>query len=330
MSGVYRLFGSEYSPYSVKVRAYLRYKRVPHEWIKRNASNEAEFKQYAKLPLVPLVVTPEGEGVQDSTPIMELIDERHPEPTTHPSDPALRFLSTLIEEYGDEWGNKIMFHHRWWAEVDQIATANALARSSAPNADDAAIVEMSKAVRERMTGRGHFVGSSAETAPLIRSYADRLLAILEPHLATRRYLFGARPSFGDFGLAAQLYECAVDPTLGGIMRARASKTLDWCFRMLEPHEEGAFETWTKLEPTLSPLIENVGKFFLPWSAANAAAIASGRDSFAVELDGKTYRQAPQKYHAKSLAVLRAKYATVKDRSALDPILERAGCRRWFA
>src|SRR5262245_21852946 len=184
MSEVYRLFGSEYSPYSVKVRAYLRYKRIPHEWIKRNAANEVEFKQYAKLPLVPLLVTPQKEGVQDSTPIMELIDGRHPEPSTHPADPALRFLSTLIEEYGDEWGNKIRFHFRWWADVDQIATANALARSSAPQADDAVIFETSKAVRQRMTGRGHFVGSSAETAPLIASYADRLLAILEAHLAT--------------------------------------------------------------------------------------------------------------------------------------------------
>ena len=325
MSEVYRLFGSEYSPYSVKVRSYLRYKRVPHEWIKRNASNEAEFKQYAKLPLVPLLVTPQKEGVQDSTPIMELIDSRHPEPSTHPSDPALRFLSLLIEEYGDEWGNKIMFHFRWWADVDQIATANALARSSAPQADDATIAEMSKAVRQRMTGRGHFVGSSAETAPLIASYADRLLAILEAHLSTRPYLFGARPSFGDFGLAAQLYECSVDPTLGGIMRARASKTLDWCQRMLEPHDEGPFETWPRLDPTLTPLIENVGRFFLPWSAANAAALSAGRETFEVVLDGATYRQGPQKYHAKSLAVLKAKYAAVTDRAQLDSILERAGC-----
>jgi hypothetical protein len=165
---------------------------------------------------------------------------------------------------------------------------------------------------------------------LIRSYADRLLAILEPHLATRRYLFGERPAFGDFGLAAQLYECSIDPTLGGIMRARASKTLDWCQRMLEPRNDGPFESWVRLAPTLSPLIENVGRFFLPWSAANAAALAAGRDSFAVELDGKSYRQAPQKYHAKSLAALQAKYSALRDRAELDPILERADCLRYLA
>ena len=28
---VYRIFGIELSPYSVKVRSYFRYKRIPHE-----------------------------------------------------------------------------------------------------------------------------------------------------------------------------------------------------------------------------------------------------------------------------------------------------------
>jgi hypothetical protein len=43
------------------------------------------------------------------------------------------------------------------------------------------------------------------------------------------------------------------------------------------------------------------------------------------LDGHPFAQEPQKYHAKSLAVLRQRYAAVGDRSRLDPILERAGC-----
>jgi len=60
MSNVHRIFGNELSPYSVKVRSYFRYKKIPHEWIVRDATNEAEFRQYAKLPLIPLVVTPDG------------------------------------------------------------------------------------------------------------------------------------------------------------------------------------------------------------------------------------------------------------------------------
>jgi len=329
MTPVYRIFGSEMSPYSIKVRSYFRYKGIPHAWIKRNPGNEADFRKYAKLPLVPMVATPDDQGLQDSTPIMEYIDARFPEPSTHPDDPALAFLSILIEEYGDEWGNKLMFHHRWWSEVDQIATSLVLARSMAPQADDETVAAMAKTVRERMTGRGHFVGSSAETAPLIRRYFDRLLEILEPHLAQRRYLFGGRPSFGDFGLAAQLYECSIDPTCGSLIRARATHVLDWCQRMIEPRNDGSFETWTSLAPTLEPLIANIGEYFLPWSAANARALADGQTQFSVSLGDDVYTQPPQKYHAKSLQVLREKYRALADRSGVDPILERTGCRAYL-
>jgi len=33
MSDKDRIFGAELSPYSVKVRSYFRYKRIPHEWV---------------------------------------------------------------------------------------------------------------------------------------------------------------------------------------------------------------------------------------------------------------------------------------------------------
>ena len=60
MATPYRIFGSELSPYSVKVRSYFRYKALPHRWIVRNAETQAEYQKYAKIPIVPLVVTPDG------------------------------------------------------------------------------------------------------------------------------------------------------------------------------------------------------------------------------------------------------------------------------
>jgi hypothetical protein len=52
----------------------------------------------------------------------------------------------------------------------------------------------------------------------------------------------------------------------------------------------------------------------------------------VSLAGKAYTQKPQKYHARSLAALRARYAAVpaEDRPALDALLTRADCLRWLA
>jgi len=325
MAEVYRIFGSEMSPYSVKVRSYFRFKGIPHRWVPRNAASDEDYKRFAKLPIVPTVATPQDEGQQDSTPILERAEALFPEPSMHPADPALNFLSALVEEFGDEWGNKLMFHHRWYADVDQAASAQTLARLSLPNGTAEEVAERTRIVRERMTGRGHFVGSSDANAPLITGYYLELLDILEAHLATRKYLFGARPAFGDFGLAAQLYECSVDPTCGGMIRARGPAVLDWCHRMLEPRVDGDFERWESLKPTLMALLAYVGRYFLPWSAANAAALAAGEAEFSVELAGQAYAQPPQKYHAKSLAALKARYAAVADDVELAAILAEAGC-----
>jgi len=325
---MYRIFGAEMSPYSVKVRAYFRYKNIPHQWLSRR-TNEDEFQKYARLPIVPLVVTPDEQGIQDSTPIMEKMDALFPEPSIHPEDPTLAFLSALIEEYGDEWGNKLMFHHRWYYQEDQLATAHVLGRMMAPDADRKSVEEMAVKIRTRMTGRGHFVGSSDETAPLISKYFDDLLAILEPHFENRKYLFGRRPAFADFGLAAEIYEMALDPSAGAIIRARTPKTLAWAFRMLEPRDDGPFESWEELRPTLDPLLRNIGDYFLPWTTANAKALAAGDENFSVTLVGDVYRQPPQKYHARSLNVLRDRYEAVVDKTALDPILEAANCLNYL-
>ena len=331
MSPAHRIFGSELSPYSVKVRSYFRYKNLPHEWLLRSPANQAEFQKYAKLPLVPLVVTAEGDGVQDSTPILERFEKAHPEPSIFPSNPSLAFLSALLEEYGDEWGNKWMFHYRWAYQPDVWSTAERIAVQVMGAQGPLAVAQARQAVAERMTGRIGFVGSNEKTKPVIEASFKRALALLDKHLASRPYLLGGRPAMADFGLWGQLYEAATDPTPGVIMRASAPNVMAWVQRMVAPREQGPFEEFEALSAGLMPLLtDEVGAFFLPWSAANAAAIAGDAKTFDVTLAGNTWSQEPQKYHARSLAEIRRKYQTVKGNAALDGVLERSGCLRWLA
>src|ERR1700730_4091621 len=326
MSSEYHVHGIELSPYSVKVRSYFRYKGIPHRWIPRSLDADGEYQKFAKLPLVPLVVTPKKEGIQDSTPIIERVEGLHPEPSIHPSDPVARFISVLLEEFGDEWGNKWMFHYRWAREVDQLSCAGRIARSMFPSVDDAQLANATAMVRERMVGRVGFVGSNPQTAPQIEESFRDTLAILEPHFARRAYMFGGRPAFADFAMWGQLYNAWTDPMPGAMINATSPNLLAWIHRMLWPRDEGDFESWSSLAPTLTPLLERqVGRLFMPWTVANAAALAKGREDFSVELGGRTWTQKPQKYHAKSLVALREKYQAVGDKRALDPILDATGC-----
>jgi glutathione S-transferase len=326
MSDLYRIFGAEMSPYSVKVRAYFRYKAIPHQWILRNAESQAEYERYARMPIIPLVVTPDGVGIQDSTPIIDQIERLYPEPSIHPSDAVTRFISALIEEFGDEWANKWMFHYRWRRDVDQISSAGRLARMRAPEAAEFEHEDLAGKIHARMVDRLWYVGSNAQTAPQIEIGFKEMLSLLDVHLSTRRYLFGARPAYGDFGLWGQFYELWTDPTAGALIEGGAPYVLNWIHRMLWPRADGAFEGWTTLRTTLEPILRaQVGGKFMPWTLANEKCLADGKNEFSVKLGDEVWTQKAQKYHARSLGILREKYAQALEKEALDPVLRATGC-----
>jgi glutathione S-transferase len=178
----YRIYGAELSPYSVKVRSYFRFKQIPHEWIIRSAATMDEFAKFAKLPIIPLLVTPQLEGSQDSTLVIEQLEALHPKDSIYPEDTTVNFVSTLLEEFGDEWANKWMFHYRWAREIDQIASAGRIAQLTQPDASSEQLAKLTEQVRQRMIGRVGFVGSNPETAPQIEASLHLALEQLEVHL----------------------------------------------------------------------------------------------------------------------------------------------------
>lgn len=330
MKESYRIFGVELSPYSIKVRSYFRYKNIPHMWIARSDEDMEEFNKFARLPLVPLVVSANGDALQDSTPIIEEMEKSHPEPALSPRETAQAFISALIEEYADEWVNKHMFHYRWWYAPDQRSAGERLARGMRPHAADIEVEAVGEMIRDRMVNRLSLVGSSPQTREQIEASFQHLLEILERHLSSRPYLFGKRPLLADFGLAAQLYQCWTDPTPKKIMEARAPHVVAWAKRMLDPKLEGQIELWDKLSPTLLPLLsDEIAGLFLPWTVANASALAAGKEKFTVTLQGRPFTQETQKYHARSFEVLKARYQAVHKDSELREIMQASGCHQFL-
>lgn len=277
--------------------------------------------------------------MQDSTPIIEEMEAIMTEPTIYPSDAALSFLSALIEEFADEWGNKWMMHMRWYSK-DSLESASAYSKkiaaemlsgtSDTPKKLQEQMLSLASGFKERMMGRGFTVGSNDTTAPIIeKSYIDSLM-LLDAHFAQHPFLFGRSPSLADFGLAGQLYQCFMDVAAGELMRLHAPYVALWCEAMVNPKDvgDGGFETWEKLAGTLEPFLKTQVSMFLRWSNANAKAIKQGDKELVVDVGAsQIWKQVvggPQRYHAKSLQEIRRKFAGVKSRE-LNDILQRCEC-----
>jgi glutathione S-transferase len=323
----YVIMGRPESGYSMKVRSAMRYKGVAHEWMDRCLRTEKLYQAHAKVQLIPLVFLPDGSAIQDSTPILERLEKDHPSPSLHPTDPGLRFLSELLEEYGDEWANKLMFHHRWGYPADQKHRSGTLARGMLEGHPLRVFAPIAAPfIVRRMIPRMRFAGANVNNAPiLIESFAN-LVAMLEDHLCDRPYLFGGRPAFGDFGLWGQLHQAYIDPTCGTHLKERGLAVVAWIERMLDPKNEGDFESLDSLDATLRPIFtREVGPRFLAWDGANAKALEAGDENTELEIDGQLYYQRTFKYPAQTLSILRRKFTAAEDDPRLTRFLEETGC-----
>jgi glutathione S-transferase len=106
------------SPYSAKLRAWLNYKQIP--WRRMRTSFEVYMQRIPELvgmPIIPIILTPDDEVLQDTTPMMTWLEERHPDPVTIPPDPRLALLHWIVEDAADEYLPRFSMHYRWGNDI---------------------------------------------------------------------------------------------------------------------------------------------------------------------------------------------------------------------
>jgi glutathione S-transferase len=334
------LSGAPGSPYTRKMLAVLRYRRIPYRYLIVSNPALADMPR-AKVPLLPTFYLPGADGaleaVTDSTPLIRRFEGEYAGRSLIPGNPALAFLDALIEDYADEWLTKAMFHYRWAYAAD-IAKASAILPCwrglSVPDGD---LAERGRAVAERQIGRLRYVGSNTVTGPIIEASYKRFLEAFEDHLRVLPYLMGRRPGASDFATYGQLTQLAeFDPTPAALTLSVAPRVTAWVGMMEDQSGvEPADEDWidpANPPPTLKALLREVGRVYTPVMLANARAVAAGAAEVAAEVDGQAWSQQPFPYQAKCLKTLREAHAALDPdaRKVVDASLDGTGCEALLA
>jgi glutathione S-transferase len=335
-----RIVGVPGSPYSRKLRAVLRYRRIPHAWITQGAAESRELPR-PRVQLLPQLIMADADGVlgaqTDSTPLIRELEARYSGRSVIPPDRALAFVDALLEDYADEWLTKAMFHYRWAFEADIANAAAILPRWFDTAQPEGEALANGTKFAERQIGRLAVVGSNETTAAVIEESYGRLLRLLDAHLRRSRVLLGGRPAASDFALYGQLTQLVgFDPTPAAIARRQAPRVVAWVDVMEDLSGlERRDSDWTPrgaLPDTLHDLLLEVGRVYVPFLLANADALERGAERVECVIDGQPWTQRPFPYQGKCLRWLREAYGALggEDRAQVDRMLARTGCERLVA
>jgi len=324
----YKLIGSTASPYAIKLRALMRYRRIPFDWIIMTKALRKRT-EHLRPNLIPVLQYPDGTFRGETTILAYDLEARHSERSVIPQDKAVAFVCDLLEDLADEWAVKPLFLYRWWDPEDQLYVARWAGEEWSTSEAATGSAEEIDEFRRRQISRMPILGATAENKPLLEESYRRILAAFEPHVGMTSYLFGSRPSLADFAWFGQLSEMATDPTPMRILRQKAPFTDHWVRRLDDA--SGIDGEWYPRERALGGWVESLlriaGELYLPFLVANAQAFADGLERLEITAWDLPYTLAPFKYQVKCLQQLRDKFAALDapDRGALQPILQRTGC-----
>jgi glutathione S-transferase len=332
--------GAPGSPYTRKMLALLRYRRIPHRLI-IGRHDATDALPQPKVALLPTFYLPNARGeleaVVDSTPLIRRFETEFADRPVVPADPVLAFIDYLLEDYADEWLTKAMFHYRWHYAADIERAGDILPRWTAVTAAEELMQKSKRYIQQRQIARLYVVGSNATTAPVIEASYRRFLAIFKQILQQQPFLMGARPGACDFGTYGQLTQLArFDPTPMALTLAEAPRVYAWVDIVddLSGLETGDGD-WIHRDAVtarLRDLLCEVGRVYAPFMRANAAALMSGATEVRLTIDGLPWAQQPFPYQGKCLQWLRERHAALSggDRAAVGGILAGTGCEVLFA
>jgi glutathione S-transferase len=263
------LWGASWSLYTAKVRPYLIKKGIDYVEINPSHShyNDTIMKTVGYFT-VPVLETPEGDIIADSTEIMEFLEPKYPDVPMLPEDKTLTALAYLIHSFGSEGLTKSAMYLRWNTSFEN--------RLFARNEFERTLATLELADGFAVSMRGYLpilgVGLNHSVDVAIEKSIEKLYDALNAHFLKYPYILGGVPSLADYGLMGALYaHHGRDVVSSNTMKVRAPALYRWVETMLRPPIVDP-EVWQvpqeyfsvdELPDTLLAFLKLLGENFIP-------------------------------------------------------------------
>lgn len=270
----YCLIGSPASLFTGKARGYLRWKGVAFEEVLSTAEVYRDtIVPVVGWPVIPVLQTADGAAIQDTAEIIAYIEAHESGVPVVPAGAVQTLASLLLQLYGDEWLVIAAMHYRWHYNAEWIYAE--FGRTSAPGATPEEQLAIGRNVGQRFSSMVPALGIDETTIPGIEASYEAFLNDFSAHLAEHPFLFGTRPSLGDFALLGPLYAHLYrDPKSGELMRRIAPRVARWVTDCHEPAViEGDYLAPDEIPRTLLPILQRQAIEQIPFLIDTAKLLA---------------------------------------------------------
>ncbi|WP_395340543.1 glutathione S-transferase N-terminal domain-containing protein [Ningiella sp. W23] len=279
----YILYGAQVSLFSGKTRSYLKYKQIPfQEQVATAKVVNGELYQQTGLRMIPVVKTPDGKYIQDTSAIMDYFEERFSDDSIYPAFPLHRLIAHYLELYADEWLLLPAMHYRWHYKRENLWFILKEFGASAVPEWPRFLQPFGALVPAIYFGRLYkpVLGISQKNRHEVEQFYKGFLRYFDAHLATQDFVFGQRPSVADFAFYGPLYAHLYrDPYSGKMMRESAPRVAQWVMRMSKRQDcYGEFtEQAEQLPEFILKTLQHMVKTQLPVLLETIKRVASRSD-----------------------------------------------------
>jgi glutathione S-transferase len=219
-SGPIIFYDWPYSPFCMKVRAILDYKKVGYRAVNPLAARgDLRRRGTGKVPAIEM----DGEFITDSTDIAYAVDRRFRKPPLLPNGARDRALCHAIEDWADESFYFIGLYYRWFDRAGRQEIPTKFGRSLKGRLIYRFYL---RRILQQLRGQGALRKSPEH----VHRDIERNLAAVEGLLTPGPFVFGDKPYLCDFALWGQLEYLRRTPA-GGLALQGRTHVVDFIRRL---------------------------------------------------------------------------------------------------